>query len=466
MQIDLAANTTEKPESSQIDLPVGQRSAEPDKPRQRTGERKVMRMLHLSALPVWPIEGKGGMPSLRETLHGHVRGGHSVVLVLPRYQLFADRAQRLVVREDEGYEVRIAPCRWAPALLAVRRIVRRLSGGQEPLYPLRWLLNASLLLLLTVSLGLASLRIRFWEKKTFDLVYAHNQYAALAGWLTGRVLRIPNVTRLYGTFLADLMNRPLVWLRYPTAAAGYLVPHTLLICANDGTRGDEVARKLGIDLARFRFWQNGVDVPDEPPPCTREQIVSRFPDRGLRIESQWALSCSRISYWKRIDRMIRALRIARDRGADCQLLVAGSGSEEDSLRALARQLGIEDAVVWLGAVEHDTVWQLMHLADLFLITNDVTNRCNPVYEAICTPLPVVSVIDPSTADLLEHEQNALLADKDDDEALGEHLYRVCTEEDLAGSLKQAQAVRREQLWTWRERMAVEVAELEGLVVKG
>ena len=49
------------------------------------------------------------------------------------------------------------------------------------------------------------------------------------------------------------MKRPLVWLRYPTAAAGYLVPHSLLICGNDGTRGDEVARKFGIDLRSFPF---------------------------------------------------------------------------------------------------------------------------------------------------------------------------------------------------------------------
>ena len=38
-------------------------------------------------------------------------------------------------------------------------------------------------------------------------------------------------------------------------------------------------------------------------------------------------------------------------------------------------------------------------------------------------------------------------------------------DDLAQSLKQAQAVRRKQLWTWPERMAREVEELEALVAK-
>ena len=134
-------------------------------------------------------------------------------------------------------------------------------------------------------------------------------------------------------------------------------------------------------------------------PARASRLRAVFPTAGCESSAKWALSCSRVSYWKRIDRMIRALQIARDKGADCQLLVAGSGAEEGRLRALAEQLGVEAEVIWLGAVDHDMVWQLMHLADVFMITNDVTNRCNPVYEAICTPLPVVSVIDPSTADL-------------------------------------------------------------------
>jgi len=42
-----------------------------------------MRILHVSALPVWPMGNKGGMPSLHETLKGHARAGHELCLVLP-----------------------------------------------------------------------------------------------------------------------------------------------------------------------------------------------------------------------------------------------------------------------------------------------------------------------------------------------------------------------------------------------
>lgn len=51
-----------------------------------------MTALHLSAFPVWSMGGKGGMPSLRETLRGHVREGNTIVLILPQCHLFDPKA--------------------------------------------------------------------------------------------------------------------------------------------------------------------------------------------------------------------------------------------------------------------------------------------------------------------------------------------------------------------------------------
>ena len=237
------------------------------------------------------------MPSLRETLRGHVRGGYKILVILPSYDLFSDESMPSTIRRNEGYEVHVAACRWLPAIKKLRAIARRLSGGKSVPYLARWLLNITMLVCLTISLCWEALRVR---RKGFTphLVYAHNQYAALTGFLLRWLWRVPNVTRLYGTFLADLMKKPFVTLRYPTAAAGYRVPSSLLICGNDGTRGDEVARKFRVPDQRFRFWQNGVEPPSRPPELTRCELVDRIGHK-LRVESKWVITCSRLSYWKR-----------------------------------------------------------------------------------------------------------------------------------------------------------------------
>lgn len=407
------------------------------------------------------MEGKGGMPSLRETLRGHVRGGHEIHLILPRYDLFSDESMPSTIRRNEGYEVNVAACRWLPAIKKLRAIACRLSGGKSVPYLARWLLNITMLICLTLSLCWEALRVRRGGF-TPHLVYAHNQYAALAGFFLGWLWRVPNVTRLYGTFLADLMKKPFVTLRYPSATAGYLVPSSLLICANDGTRGDEVARKFRIPAWRFRFWQNGVEPPSQPPEATRDELVDRFGPK-LKPESKWVVSCSRLSYWKQIDRMLRALAVCRDKNVDCQLLVAGAGPELPGLKKLAEELGITKNAVWLGALAHDDIWALMNVADVFMITNDVTNRCNPLYEAAWAGLPVVSVVDPSTADLLKDGSNALLADRNDTDGLGKRLAEICCNSALVEQFRKAQKDLAKTFWTWEERMNVEVVELEKLV---
>lgn len=420
-----------------------------------------MKILQISALPVWSMDGKGGMPSLRETLKGHIDAGHEIELILPQYDPFSDDAKVLFVPEGQGFNLHFARCSWLPFFKLARAKARRLGNGDSVPYVLRWILNVTMLLALTISLTRQSIQVR---KSGFnaDLIYAHNQFAALSGFLVSRLWKIPNVTRLYGTFLADLMKKPLVSLRYPTAAAGYLVPSSLLICANDGTRGDEVARKFGVSEQRFRFWQNGIEPPSHPPQLTRNDIVSRF-DTKLRPDSKWALSCSRLSYWKRIDRMLRALVVCKNQGVDIQLVIAGDGLEKKNLQALAEELCVQDSVIWLGAVAHDDIWALMNNSDIFIITNDVTNRCNPLFEAAWAGLPVVSVFDCSTDDLLHNDENALLSDKNDHEGIGKSLARLCDEHSLSDKLSTAQKKLADSFWTWEERMQVEVNELEKLV---
>jgi glycosyltransferase involved in cell wall biosynthesis len=422
-----------------------------------------MKILHLSALPVWSMDGKGGMPSLRKTLDGHVAAGHQIFLVLPRYDLFSDDLAQVTIPSGSRYGVAIADCRWLPPLKKVRAAMRRLSGGSELNYLVRWLLNMTMMLMLTISL-LKCARVGISGGFRADLVYAHNQFAALAGFLTARFLKIPNVTRLYGTFLADLIKKPLVSIRYPTAAIGYRVPSNLLICANDGTRGDEVARAFKIPESRFRFWQNGVAPPKKPVHLTRKEF-SIGVDDSLRIDSCWIVSCSRLSYWKRIDRMLHAVAVCKGIGIDCQLLIAGDGREREALQILTNNLGISDSVVFLGVLAHDDVWKLLNISDVFLITNDVTNRCNPLYEAILAGVPVVSIFDPSTADLLQDGINAFLAEKDDVEGLGFKLAALCKDTTLGNKLRKNQQELATSFRTWEERMKIETNELEALVAK-
>jgi len=418
-----------------------------------------MNILHISALPIWSMDGKGGMPSLRETIEGHIRAKNDIQVILPEFDLFSPDLIPIKIPPHQPFTIHIACCFWLPCLKKIReRLIRR--NKKEPYFS-RWILNMTMFILLTFSLIFKSLKT---IKNRPDLIYAHNQYAALAGFILSILWKRPNVTRLYGTFLADLMKKPMVALRYPTAAAGYLIPSSLLICGNDGTRGDEVAQKFRISSKRFKFWQNGISPPLRTSPKYREDIISQY-HSALRKNSKWVISCSRLSGWKRIDRMLYAMKICIEKNIDCQLIIAGDGPERNTLRQTAHKLDLMKNVIWLGAVSHSEIWDLMKCSDIFMITNDVTNRCNPVYEAAWAGLPVVSIVDPSTSDILKHGTNAFLSKKDDNETLGRYLAELLCDEEIRQKFRNEQKKLSANFWTWEERMKAEVRELEKVAIR-
>ena len=162
-----------------------------------------MNLLHISALPIWSMDGKGGMPSLRETLNGHVREKHDIEVILPQYDLFSDDFAVVSIKQTDVYSIHMARCRWLPMVKAFRNRVSRVYGRNTIPYPIRSIINVSMLCLLTFSLVKASKKICIQNNMVPDLVYAHNQYAALAGYILGKIFKVPNVNKA----LWDLFSR-------------------------------------------------------------------------------------------------------------------------------------------------------------------------------------------------------------------------------------------------------------------
>lgn len=65
----------------------------------------VIHILHLSGLPVWSLEGKGSMTSLRETSLGHACAGYELTVILPKYVIFGVRMDPVQVPDDAEYDV-------------------------------------------------------------------------------------------------------------------------------------------------------------------------------------------------------------------------------------------------------------------------------------------------------------------------------------------------------------------------
>ncbi|WKT81957.1 glycosyltransferase [Thermosynechococcus sp. PP45] len=79
---------------------------------------------------------------------------------------------------------------------------------------------------------------------------------------------------------------------------------------------------------------------------------------------------------------------------DSRLMLVGKGHLEESLRALAHQLGISDRVIFAGFHPNPAVFY--KTADLFVLSSNYEGFVNVIVEALSCGLPVVSTDCPSS----------------------------------------------------------------------
>ena len=128
----------------------------------------------------------------------------------------------------------------------------------------------------------------------------------------------------------------------------------------------------------------------------------------------------RLAQSKGIDLIFNAVAQLRDRGTNSQIILCGSGSEEESLRKLAESLQIGDRITWRGAVPHSQAPAELSQFDVLVLASRSTATWKEQFghvliEAMSMGIPVVgsnsgeipNVIGRSDLVFPEEDYNAL-----------------------------------------------------------
>jgi glycosyltransferase involved in cell wall biosynthesis len=293
-----------------------------------------------------------------------------------------------------------------------------------------------------------------------DVVIGMGSLGAPVARAVARARRIPNVTRLFGTELSSMRGDRLRFaLRYRDVAA-YRTKASYIVACNDGSRSDEVARSLGVDMARFRHWYNGVDK-ERHMTAEGGGVRRRFdiPEENLVV-----LSVSRLHPEKRVDRLIRAAPGVLEALPKTTFLVVGGGEEHAGLRRLTEDLGVSANVVFTGALTRDELPDVYAAADVFVTLSDRTNILNPLHEAMIAGLPVVALDTGGTSEIVRNGETGVLVGADALDDLPRLLVDLLSDEDLRRRLGgAAQTSADERLPTYEERQAMEVEIVERAV---
>jgi len=118
------------------------------------------------------------------------------------------------------------------------------------------------------------------------------------------------------------------------------------------------------------------------------------------------LSIGRLVWEKGHQDLLRALAVLREREhPDVRAMIVGSGEEERRLRAVARDLGVEESVEFLGFVPHDELPSLLARASALVLASLPTRYWEEQFgmvlvEAMAARLPVVAAASGAIPEVL------------------------------------------------------------------
>jgi len=172
---------------------------------------------------------------------------------------------------------------------------------------------------------------------------------------------------------------------------------------------------LGVPPSKMFFIPNGVDVERFRPLDVQEKAETRA-RLGLPA-GLMGIFAGRLDREKRLDQLLAVWPRVRISDASAFLVLAGTGSDEKRLRAMAG-----DGVDFVGSVAD--VAPYLQSADLFILPSATEGLSNSMLEALACGLPTVATAVGGATDVIKDGVHGLLIPPDAPTKLSDAILRL------------------------------------------
>jgi glycosyltransferase involved in cell wall biosynthesis len=177
---------------------------------------------------------------------------------------------------------------------------------------------------------------------------------------------------------------------------------------------------------------NGVDVERFRPLATPLGLRERI---GLPATAPVAAIVAALRPEKNHELFLRAAALARTALPAARFLVIGDGALRGQLETLASELGIGDAVHFLGT--RNDIPELLSLVDVLVLSSHMEANPVSILEGLACEKTVVATRVGSIPETVKHGTNGYLVDPGDAQGMADRLVAVMSDAALAHNLGQA-----------------------------
>ena len=228
-----------------------------------------------------------------------------------------------------------------------------------------------------------------WADARARLLIVHHLFGATA-------FREANVALASATWLFERII-PAVYRGLPCVAV------------SRSTRDDLIQR--GLDASDISVIHNGVALDDLGP------ATNRFLEPTVAY-------LGRLKKYKRVDLVLQAVALLRERGMEAKVIVAGKGDARQTLEETARGLGILDSVRFAGFVPDHEKRDILARSWVHALTSPKEGWGIASVEASACGTATIASDSPGLRETVRHGETGLLVPHGDVEALADALARA------------------------------------------
>ena len=261
------------------------------------------------------------------------------------------------------------------------------------------------------------------NRKRYDLIHCQQMFGpAMVGLLAKRLLRKPVSVGLHMSGkelgeVAQVQRMPLAKLRLRQ-----LRSVDRWVALSSAMKSE--IHTLGVSPEQVVIIPNGAVVPAET--AFDDVTRQRYRTALCLTYQKIAVFSGRLSWEKGLDTLLYAWKRVNEHHPDAHLLILGEGglsrNVESELRALHRQLGLEEVVHFLGHVSN--VGDFLLASDLYVLPTRSEGLSCALIEAMAAGTAIVTTNIPANLDLIEDGVSGSLVRPGDAEGLADAITQT------------------------------------------
>ena len=210
----------------------------------------------------------------------------------------------------------------------------------------------------------------------------------------------------------------------------------------------------------------GIDIkPFSKSNFTLEEKNKLKESLGIKPKEKVILFLGRVATEKSIDVIMNVMPSIFNEYPNCKFLIVGDGPSKKDLQEQAKELNIQDKVIFTGKIPYNDVPKYYNLGDVFVNASLTETQGLTFIEAMAAGIPVVAKYAPNLSEYIKNGKNGILVKKNTD--FKNYILKLFNDEKMVNSLinngyQTAKEYSIEQFGDKLEMLYTEIIKLHNL----